>query len=440
MPRVPGATVAYAPVNLALLSPQAALPSPTTAVWQIGPFPIRAYALCIVLGIVVACAVTEVRLRRRGVAPWAALDLAVWAVPSGIIGARLYHVITSPQGYFGEGGDPVGIIRIWEGGLGIWGAVAGGALGAWFAARQLGIPLAVVADALAPGLPLAQAVGRLGNWFNNELYGGQTTLPWGLRINQMEGGKAIRDGAGNPVTEPGLYHPTFAYEALWNIAVAVFVWLVDRRLKLGRGRAFALYVMGYTAGRFWIEMMRTDEANLIAGVRVNVWVAALVFLGALGYFVRVRGPRQYLIPSNATAPETAGGPRPTGTEPSASGSAGVDATESDADREQGSGGVSQVKLDRAAREDAASGPPPGYRVVSEEEFEAYRQSGTLPAWWNEPATAADAEEPADGAGSSDAGASGAKTDGGADGAAEPGDAASDDRAETGAAGSPDRDR
>lgn len=436
MPRVPGATVAYAPVNLASLSPQAAIPSPTTAVWQIGPFPIRAYALCIVLGIVVACAVTEVRLRRRGAAPWAVLDLAVFAVPSGIIGARLYHVITSPQGYFGDGGDPADIFRIWHGGLGIWGAVAGGALGAWYGARKLGIPLTAVADALAPGLPLAQAVGRLGNWFNNELYGGPTTLPWGLRIHQMESGKAIRDGAGNPVTEPGLYHPTFAYEALWNVAVAAFVWLVDRRLKLGRGRAFALYVMGYTAGRFWIEMMRTDEANLIAGVRVNVWVAALVFLGALGYFVRVRGAREYLIPSNATAPGAAGGPQAEeATEPSAEAAAGAGGTGPDADRGQGSGGVSQVKLDRAAdTEDASSGPPPGYRVVSEEEFEAYRQNGTLPAWWDEPAAA---EAGADGTGGGDA-RTGDGTAG--DGTAGPGDSAPDDRAGTGATGGADRDR
>lgn len=396
-------------MKLALLSPQAALPSPTTAVWQLGPFPVRAYALCIVLGIVVACAVTEMRLRRRGVAPWAVLDLAVWAVPFGIVGARIYHVITSPQGYFGEGGDPAGVIRIWEGGLGIWGAVAGGAIGAWLGARQLGIPLVVVADALAPGLPLAQAVGRLGNWFNNELYGSETTLPWGLRVHRMDGGEAVRDGEGNPVTEPGLYHPTFAYEALWNVGVAAFVLLVDRRLKLGRGRAFALYVMGYTTGRFWIEMMRTDEATLIAGVRVNVWVAALVFLGALGYFVRVRGPREYLIPSNATAPETAGGPQPAaGGESSGNEPAPAGEHEPDPDRRPGEGGVSQVKLDRAARDDAPSGPPPGYRVVSEEEFEAFHLSGTLPAGWNEPGTAADdaLADRAEAGAAVDAGASG----------------------------------
>lgn len=351
MPHTQSAPVPCAPVTLAPMTPLAAMPSPSTAVWQLGPVPIRAYALCIILGIVVACVVTEYRLRRRGVAPGAVLDIAVWAVPAGIIGARIYHVITSPEKYFGAGGEPIKALYIWEGGLGIWGAVAGGAVGAWLAARQLGIPFTVIADALAPGLPLAQAVGRLGNWFNNELYGGRTTLPWGLEVHVMDPdnpGHALRDDAGNPVLQPGLYHPTFLYEALWNVGVAALVLFLDRRLRLGRGRAFALYVMGYTAGRFWIELMRTDEANLILGVRLNVWTAALVFLGALAYFIRVRGPREYLVPVGEPAPAT--GP---------------------------AGDVSQVDL--SARE-AAERPaaPEGYRVVTEEQFDAYRQTGVLP--------------------------------------------------------------
>ncbi|WP_200209865.1 prolipoprotein diacylglyceryl transferase [Micromonospora coerulea] len=330
----------------------AALPSPSTAVWQLGPVPIRAYALCIILGIVVACVVTERRLRERGVAPGAVLDIAVWAVPTGIIGARIYHVITSPEKYFGADGQPLKAFAIWEGGLGIWGAVAGGAIGAWIAARQLGIPFAVVADALAPGLPLAQAVGRVGNWFNNELYGGSTTLPWGLEVHVMDPdnpGQALRDDAGNPVLQPGLYHPTFLYEALWNIGVAALVLVLDRKLRLGRGRAFALYVMGYTVGRFWIELMRTDEANHILGVRLNVWTAALVFLGALIYFLRVRGPREYLVP---VGPPTIPVP-PAG------------------------GDVSQVDL--SAREAGpATVAPEGYRVVSEERFRAYQETGEVP--------------------------------------------------------------
>ena len=386
MPHTQSAPVPCAPVTLAPMTPLAAMPSPSTAVWQLGPVPIRAYALCIILGIVVACVVTEYRLRRRGVAPGAVLDIAVWAVPAGIIGARIYHVITSPEKYFGAGGEPIKALYIWEGGLGIWGAVAGGAVGAWLAARQLGIPFTVIADALAPGLPLAQAVGRLGNWFNNELYGGRTTLPWGLEVHVMDPdnpGHALRDDAGNPVLQPGLYHPTFLYEALWNIGVAALVLFLDRKLRLGRGRAFALYVMGYTAGRFWIELMRTDEANLILGVRLNVWTAALVFLGALAYFIRVRGPREYLVPVGEPAP--AAGP---------------------------AGDVSQVDL--SAREAAARpAAPEGYRVVTEEQFEAYRRTGELP-----PEPAADDEaaraEPADDAATGrtdDDGATAERTDG-----------------------------
>ncbi|MEU7587572.1 prolipoprotein diacylglyceryl transferase [Micromonospora sp. NPDC049230] len=344
-------------MTLASLSPQAALPSPSTAVWQLGPVPIRAYALCIIAGIVLACWVTERRLRQRGVAPGAVLDIAVWAVPAGIIGARIYHVVTSPEKYFGTGGDPVKAFAIWEGGLGIWGAVAGGAVGAYIAARQLGIPFGVVADAVAPGLALAQAVGRVGNWFNNELFGGRTTLPWGLQIHRMDPdnpGHALRDDAGQPILEPGLYQPTFLYEALWNLGVVALVLILDRRLKLGRGRAFALYVMGYTVGRFWIELMRTDEANQILGLRLNVWTAALVFLGALIYFVRVRGPRDYLIPLGTAARPT---PPPT----------------SD---------LSQVDL--SERETPARvTAPEGYRVVSEEQYAAWQDTGVMPP---EPAT------------------------------------------------------
>ena len=158
----------------------ASLPSPTQGVWELGPLPIRAYALCIVAGIVAAVLITEKRWVARGGAPGDVLDIAVWAVPFGIIGGRLYHVISSPRAYFGEHGDPLRAFAIWEGGLGIWGAIALGGVGAWIACRRRGIPLPAFADALAPGLLVAQAIGRLGNWFNNELYGGPTDLPWRL--------------------------------------------------------------------------------------------------------------------------------------------------------------------------------------------------------------------------------------------------------------------
>jgi prolipoprotein diacylglyceryl transferase len=326
----------------------AAIPSPSSSVWHLGPIPIRAYALCIIVGIIVACAVLEIRLRRRGAAPWASLDIAVWAVPFGIIGARIYHVITSPGDYFGSGGNPVEAVEIWKGGLGIWGAVAGGALGAWLACRQIGIPLTVAADALAPGLPLAQAVGRLGNWFNNELYGRATTLPWGLQVHEMDRAGQPTTIDGQAVLKPGLYQPTFLYELVWDVAVAVFVYLADRRWKFGRGRAFALYVMGYTAGRLWIEMLRDDPAPHFFGIRLNVFTAIVVFAGAVIYFLRVRGPREYLVPILPETPAPTTGP---------------------------SGDVSQVDV---SAKPAGTTAPSGYRVVTEQQFAAYRATGQLP--------------------------------------------------------------
>jgi prolipoprotein diacylglyceryl transferase len=263
----------------------AAIPSPATSVWHLGPLPVRAYALCILVGIVAATLITEKRLRARGAAEGTSLDIAIWAVPAGIVGARVYHLATSPQGYFGPGGDPLRTFAVWEGGLSIWGSVAGGAIGAFIAARRIGLPLSVVADAVAPGLPVAQAVGRLGNWFNNEVYGRLTTLPWGLEVHDMRSGQL----------RPGLYHPTFAYEAIWNLGVALLVWRLDRRHAFGRGRAFALYAMGYAAGRLWIETLRIDAANTIFGVRINVFTALLVLLLAATYFLRVRGPRAPVV-------------------------------------------------------------------------------------------------------------------------------------------------
>ncbi len=336
----------------------AAIPSPTHAVWQIGPVPIRAYALCIILGIILAAVVTEYRLRERGAHKWAVLDVAVWAVPFGIIGARIYHVITSPGAYFGEGGDPLEAFMVWKGGLGIWGAVAGGAVGAMLAARQLGMPLTVVADALAPGLPLAQAVGRLGNWFNNELYGRQTTLPWGLQVHEMDSAGQPTLVDGEPVLRPGLYQPTFLYELVWNVLVAGLVVALDRKFKFGKGRAFAIYVMGYTLGRFFIEMLRDDTATHIVGVRINVFVAALVFIGALIYFLRVSGPREYLIPVGVDAPV----PAPRG------------------------GDISTVDVSAKPAEAAI---PSSYRVVTEEQFRAYQETGAVPDT-DEPVTTTEA--------------------------------------------------
>ena len=274
------------------------IPSPTEGAWHLGPIPLRAYALCILLGIVAACLITEVRMRRRGAPKWLTLDISLYAVPAGIVGARIYHLITSPDDYFGAHGEPWRALRIWEGGLGIWGAVAGGAVGAWYACRRVNLPITVFADALAPGLPVAQALGRWGNWFNNELYGAHTNLPWGLKVYEYDlsaGTASVDPVTGDPIlVDGGPFHPTFLYESIWDLGVALLVWLVDRRWKLGRGRAFALYVMAYTVGRFWVEGLRVDTAHHILGMRVNSWVSILVFLGALAYFVLVRGPQEHI--------------------------------------------------------------------------------------------------------------------------------------------------
>ena len=275
----------------------ATIPSPTASVWHLGPLPIRAYALFILLGIVAACAIAEYRMRQRGAPKWLTLDIALYAVPFGLVGGRLYHVITDAQKYFGPGGNPVRALYIWEGGLGIWGAVALGGVGAWLACRKLGIPLTLFADALAPGLPVAQAVGRLGNWFNNELYGSHTGLPWGLKVYDwnLTAGRPYLDANGEPRVVPGgPFHPTFLYELLWNLGVAAVVYYADRRWRFGKGRAFALYVAGYTVGRFWIEALRIDEAHHFLGLRLNDWTSLLVFAGAAVYFFRVRGPQEHM--------------------------------------------------------------------------------------------------------------------------------------------------
>jgi prolipoprotein diacylglyceryl transferase len=257
----------------------ASIPSPSQAVWYLGFFPVRAYALAILTGIVVAVLITERRWVARGGRKDDVLEIVFWAVPFGIVGGRIYHVITSPDAYFGPGGNPVRALMIWEGGLGIWGAIALGAVGAWIGARRQGVKLPAFADALAPGLLVAQAIGRLGNWFNQELFGAATTVPWGLQI----------DDAHLPAGFPSgtLFHPTFLYEMIWCLVMAWLLVLVDRKAQIGHGRLFALMVLAYTSGRLWIEMLRIDTAQHILGVRLNVWTAVIVGLGALVAFVLV---------------------------------------------------------------------------------------------------------------------------------------------------------
>ncbi|WP_405391419.1 prolipoprotein diacylglyceryl transferase [Streptomyces sp. NBC_01102] len=262
------------------------IPSPSTGVIELGPIPLRGYAFCIIIGVFVAVWFGNKRWIARGGRAGTVADIAVWAVPFGLVGGRLYHVITDYQLYFSDGENWVDAFKIWEGGLGIWGAIALGAVGAWIGCRRRGIPLPAWADALAPGIAIAQAIGRWGNWFNQELYGKPTDVPWALEISK----------GANRVA--GTYHPTFLYESLWCLGVAALVIWADRRFKLGHGRAFALYVAAYCAGRAWIEYMRVDEAHHVLGLRLNVWTAIIVFVLAVTYIVisaKVRPGREEIV-------------------------------------------------------------------------------------------------------------------------------------------------
>lgn len=261
-----------------MLTIAAALPSPPQGEWYLGPIPIRAYAIAIGVGIVLGWWITDRRYRSKGGPADISVDVTMWMVVFGIVGARIYHVVSSPAAYFGEQGNPWAVVEIWNGGLGIWGAVPAGALGAWIALRRRGLRLAPFADALAPGLLVGQAVGRLGNYFNQELYGAPTTLPWGLQID------ASHRVAG--YTDPELlFHPTFLYEGLWNLAMAALLIWAARRFHLRHGRVMWLYVMLYTLGRGWIEYLRIDDAERILGLRLNIWTSLLVFGLALYFFV-----------------------------------------------------------------------------------------------------------------------------------------------------------
>ncbi len=271
------------------------IPSPDYA-WQVLEIPIfgwtlniHMYALCILLGIVLAVIITGRRLTKRGAEPGIVLDIALWAVPLGIIGARLYHVLTHPDDYFYEGANvwnpfqPGAIWNIWEGGNAIYGALIGGAVGVWIGCRFTGIRFWSFADALAPGLLVAQATGRLGNWFNHELFGLPTDLPWGLEIES--------DNAAFPagLADGTLFHPTFLYEIVWNLAGAALIIFLERRINLRWGKAFALYLIWYGTGRAFFESIRVDPSEMFLGVRVNVWASwAAVVFGIILYLVQRR--------------------------------------------------------------------------------------------------------------------------------------------------------
>jgi len=254
----------------------ASIPSPSSGALHLGPLQLRAYGLMIALGVLAAVWLTSRRVEQRGIASREDISaIALWAVPAGVVGARLYHVITDWKSFRG---DWWRAFKIWEGGLGIWGGIALGVLVGLWAARRRGLALVPLLDAAAPALALAQAIGRWGNYFNQELFGKPTSLPWGLEI----------DLAHRPPGYEGYatFHPTFLYESLWNLGLCLcLIGLDARRRKAGRplraGALFALYVAGYTFARFFIERMRIDTAYKLAGLRINEWVAAAVFAGAV---------------------------------------------------------------------------------------------------------------------------------------------------------------
>ena len=268
------------------------LPSPSRGVLHLGPVPLRAYALCIIAGVVVAVVLGNRRFVARGGQAGAVADVATVAVPFGIVGARLYHVVTSPAPYLD---DPIRALYVWQGGLGIPGGVLGGVLAGIVVCRRRGIHPGAFADAIAPGVALAQAVGRFGNWFNQELFGRPTTLPWGLRIDPAHRPARYADVA--------TYHPTFLYESLWDVGVALVVLWADRRWRLSGGRAFALYLALYAVGRAWIEALRVDDATRFLGVRLNDYVMAVVLAGAVAFLVTRRRHAREDVVQELPAPQ-----------------------------------------------------------------------------------------------------------------------------------------
>jgi prolipoprotein diacylglyceryl transferase len=267
------------------------------ATWFPGQFVIHVYALAILVGILAAVLVANYRLTKRGAEPWIVVDIAIWAVVFGIVGSRVWHVATHPADYFGPGINPMSALYVWEGGVAIFGAILGGALGAWIASRQLGLRFTAVADAIAPTLLLAQAFGRLGNYFNQELFGLPTNLPWGLEID--------RPNPAIPVGIPtdALFHPTFLYEIVWNLAGFAILLLIENRVSISTvasrvggilpfsvsftrrdawywGKMMGLWAIWYGVGRVWFESIRLDPSETFLGIRSNVWGAlAAIVLG-----------------------------------------------------------------------------------------------------------------------------------------------------------------
>lgn len=259
-------------MNVLATALHSSIPSPTISFFDLGPFRVHIYALCILLGVVLAVWMTSSRLTARGGRPGAVLDIVLWAVPLGIIGARFYHVLTHGNDYFYPGADLLRTFYIWEGGNAIFGSLIGGAIGVYIGCRQTGIRFWAFADAVAPAMLVAQATGRLGNWFNHELFGVPTTLPWGLEIESTNAAFPQGLPAGT------LFTPTFLYEIIWNLLGVIVILALERRLNLRWGRAFAVYIIWYGLGRSWFESIRLDPSETFLGVRSNIWASWLAIV------------------------------------------------------------------------------------------------------------------------------------------------------------------
>jgi prolipoprotein diacylglyceryl transferase len=259
------------------------IPSPQINSFMVGPFKIHFYALCILIGMILAIWHADRRLVQRGAKSGIALDIALWTIPIAVIGARIFHVLTHSGDYFYPGADLTAVLRIWEGGIAIYGGLLGGALGAWIGANRSGIKFWSFADAVAPGILLAQGIGRWGNYFNQELFGLPTTLPWGLEINPSN--------AAFPVGLPPetLFHPTFLYESLWSLIGVIILLALDKRLILRRGTMFGAYLIYYSVGRVITENLRIDPSDIILGLRTNVWSAIGGVLVGLAIILWQRG-------------------------------------------------------------------------------------------------------------------------------------------------------
>ena len=248
-----------------------AIPSPSGSSISIGPLELRAYGLMIALGVLAAVMLSQKRLTARGGDPEVISTIAMWAVPAGLIGSRLYHVATDWRSFRGRWED---VPALWQGGLGIPGGLMAGVLVGVLVARRSGLSTSMVLDVMIPTIPVAQAIGRWGNWFNQEVFGRPTDLPWALEIDAVHRPAAHLEAAA--------FHPTFLYEGLWNVALAVVLVRVERRSLLRPGYIVALWVFGYGLGRLWVEALRSDAASLIAGVRVNIWMALVaIVVGAV---------------------------------------------------------------------------------------------------------------------------------------------------------------